>query len=282
MPSFLSAAAGTRVRRRAGLVAVLVGAVVLAALAVPSVYARGQAAPVNTAAPTISYPPSIGNYLTPGPGSWSNSPTSFTYQWLRCPRDGGLADGSDCATFGGPDTTAFPQLLDPSDQGTTWRTKVTATNATASASAVSGATQTVTSLAENITGCPDVRESGTIHIGEFSPPARLLVDRRQISPSVITRNTQRITLRFEVVACDDQGVIGALVYATPVPFNQFTAVERTTDATGWATLTLTRLRGFPATSQQQNLVVFVRASKPGEDPLGGISSRRLVSFPVRL
>ncbi|HEX3453484.1 MAG TPA: hypothetical protein VHS03_02580 [Gaiellaceae bacterium] len=119
-------------------------------------------------------------------------------------------------------------------------------------------------------------------MNEFSPPARLVIDRARMTPSVITRNTQRITLRFEVVACDDQCVIGALVYATPTPFNQFTGAERPTDSTGWATLTLTRQRGFPATAQQQNLVVFVRARKPGEDLFGGISGRRLMSFPVRL
>jgi hypothetical protein len=29
-------------------------------------------------------------------------------------------------------------------------------------------------------------------------------------------------------------------------------------------------------------VLFVRARKPGDDPLGGVSSRRLFSFRVRL
>ena len=254
----------------------------MAAFVVPSVYARGQAAPVNTAAPTIDYPPGVGNYLTPRPGSWSNSPTSFTFQWLRCPRDGGAADGSNCAAFGGPSTTPFTQLMDPSDVDTAWRTRVTATNASGSESAVSDATPAVSSLAQNLTGCPDVHGAGTVHVEEFVPPARLVVDRRQMTPSVITRTTQRIMLRIHVIACDDRAVIGALVYATPTPFNQFTGAERPTDATGWATLTLTRQRAFPATSQQRSLIVFIRTRKPGEDLLGGISSRRLVSFPVRL
>ena len=51
---------------------------------------------------------------------------------------------------------------------------------------------------------------------------------------------------------------------------------------GIATVTLTRQRFFPATPRQQLLVLFVRARKPGEDPLGGVSSRRLFSFRVRL
>ena len=282
MLSLLLAAVATRVRHRVGVVVVLVGAAVVAALVVPSVYARGQAAPVNTAAPTIYYPPGVGNILTPSsPGSWSNSPESFTYQWLRCPSSGGEADGTGCTATAAPDPTASGVLMEASDVGSGWRTRVTATNASGSASAVSSATP-VADLSLNVTGCPSVREPGTIHVGEFSPPARLVVDQHRMTPSVITRSTQRITLRFHVIACDDQAVIGALVYATPTPFNQFTDVERPTDATGWATLTLTRLRSFPATPQQRNLIVFVRARKPGEDLLGGISSRRLVSFPVRL
>jgi len=64
--------------------------------------------------------------------------------------------------------------------------------------------------------------------------------------------------------------------------SQFAGVERPAGADGWATLTMTRQRFFPATPQQQNLIVWVRARKPGEDLLGGISSRRPVSFRVRL
>ena len=58
--------------------------------------------------------------------------------------------------------------------------------------------------------------------------------------------------------------------------------EQPTDANGLATITIHQLKGFPADRNQQLLVMFVRARKQGEDLLGGISSRRLISFPVNL
>ena len=76
---------------------------------------------------------------------------------------------------------------------------------------------------------------------------------------------------------------GAVVYAPAVPYNQFTDPgEAATGADGWAQVTVSQLSGFPAARSQQLLVVFARARKPGEDVLGGVSTRRLISFPVDL
>ena len=102
-------------------------------------------------------------------------------------------------------------------------------------------------------GCP-TSGTGTLDIKDATPPARLLIDGQQISPSVVTRSTQDLTVRFHVTACGGRPVQGALLYATAVPFSQFTIPpEATTGSDGWASLTMHQDRFFPASSRQQLL-----------------------------
>ena len=42
-----------------------------------------SSAPVNTVAPVISGTTTLGSVLTTTNGTWTNSPTSYTYQWKR-------------------------------------------------------------------------------------------------------------------------------------------------------------------------------------------------------
>ena len=121
-------------------------------------------------------------------------------------------------------------------------------------------------------------------VNDVSLPARLLINSVSSSPSVIGKSIQSFTLKVQVgdTCPSNQAVSGALVYVTAVPYNMFAIpAEATTDSTGVATLTMNRLKGFPVSSKQTNLVLFIRARKDGENLLAGIFDvRRLVSLVV--
>jgi hypothetical protein len=120
-------------------------------------------------------------------------------------------------------------------------------------------------------------------VAAIAPPARLVVDGVQAEPSPVSAATQSLTLRFHVTSTCGGSVQGALVYATATPYYQFAIpAEQATGADGWVELRLDRLPGFPVNARQTRLTVFVRARKPGESLLAGISTRRLVSVPVDL
>jgi hypothetical protein len=123
--------------------------------------AASQAAPANTAPPTISGTPAVGQTLTANDGTWSNSPTSFAYQWLRC--NGG---GNSCVNVA--NGTQKTYTLVGADAGHTMRVKVTATNADGSSSAQSAQTATVapatSSAAPKNTALPTI--SGTPKSGQ--------------------------------------------------------------------------------------------------------------------
>ena len=124
--------------KRFQLRALLVGFSAAAVVTVGVAHAATAVAPVNTAPPTISGTPQVGQTLTAGNGTWSNSPTSFAYQWLRC-----NAGGNSCASVA--NGTQRTYTLVGADSGRTMRVRVTATNADGSATAESAQTAVVAS-----------------------------------------------------------------------------------------------------------------------------------------
>jgi hypothetical protein len=155
--------------------------------------------------------------------------------------------------------------------GHTLRVTVTARNASGSASATSAATAIVPT-----NGCPSA--TGPIPVAALVPPERLQIASASIAPA-LTRSTNTIRIHLVIQACDTRPVQGATVFATPIPYNQFAATQGTTGTDGSVTLVEARRSGFPASRHQRLLAVFVRASKPGDPALGGVSSRRVVAFP---
>jgi hypothetical protein len=238
--------------------------------------AARQAPPDNTVPPSISGTAQQSQTLTTSNGTWTGTaPITFRYQWLRCNRG-----GNGCSDISG--ATERTYLVRAADVDRTVRARVTGTNSDGSSSATSAPTAVVTRSGAGATGCPS--GTGGVNVTALAPPARLTVDGQSVAPSPVGRSTRTLTARFRVSACGGRAVQGALVYVTAVPFNQFTIPpEQGTGADGWTPqLTMNRARGFPAARRQQLLVMFVRARKQGENLLGGISTRRLISFPVNL
>ncbi len=108
-------------------------------------------APVNTVIPTISGISQVGNALTASTGTWTNSPTSYSYQWNA---GGTVISGATSSTY----------TLISSEVGDTITVTVTATNSLGSTPATSNSVGPVTSGAPANTALPTI--SGTAQVGD--------------------------------------------------------------------------------------------------------------------
>ncbi len=114
--------------------------------------------PENITPPTISGTPHVKQLLFCSPGTWSNDPYSYTYQWLR--------DGLEISG-------ATNQIYTPvdADAGTQVSCEVTATNEAGSATAQSDAVEVIgvpsNTAPPEITGSPYVGQELTCAEGEW-------------------------------------------------------------------------------------------------------------------
>ena len=180
--------------------------VLTALLAGGSAQAMRNVAPANTAPPTISGTPTVAQTLTASDGTWSNNPTSFAYQWLRC-----NAGGNNCANVA--NGTQKTYTLVGADAGNTMRVRVTATNADGSNSAQSAQTAPVaaatSSAAPKNTAPPTI--SGTPKVGQ-----QLTADPGSWSGNPTSFAYQWQRCDADVAACSN--LVGATgkTYALPI------------------------------------------------------------------
>jgi hypothetical protein len=247
------------------VVAVLFTALVGLASAVPTGTAGPAQAPQNTDRPTISdTTPAANQTLTANPGEWSGTtPIAFTYQWRRC-----NSGGQQCADITG--AIARTYVVRTADVGNTLRVRVTARNAAGEGTADSAATSRVAASG-----------AATVPVTVVNPPERLLIDQVQFNPSPIRSATAPITVRVKVLDTRGRTIVGALVFLRSTPVVTTTPPETATGGDGFATFTIRPERDFRITFRPgYNLQFFVRARKSGDNPLAGVSTRRLVQ--VRL
>jgi len=218
-------------------------------------------APVNTSPPVISGTTKENQVLTVAPGGWTGSPApTFTYQWQRCATAGACTDisGAVAATY----------TAGSVDVGNTLLAKVTATNGKGATLATSQETSLV---------APALATTGgkAISVTQVSLPNRLTIDNLHFTPNPL-RTRGAFTARFHVSDTRGFSIQGAMVYAIGLPYAWLgNAPEVVTDASGWATITLQPTAAMPL-SRSGSLVLFVRARKPGDNLLAGVSTRRLV------
>lgn len=223
------------------------------------------ARPTNTAEPSISGSPVVGNRLQASRGDWiGEQPITFRYVWLRC-----SAQGDNCSEIPGAEDTQY-EVRD-SDVGRTIRVRVIARNDRGTTSAVSNPTAIVTD-----TGSP----TGAIDAASLRAAGdRLVVAQVRFSPNPVTSSTAPINVRVQVTARGGRPVSGALVFMRGTP-RVVEGQTVSTAADGWATLTLVPNRLFPQPRNGYNVQFFVKTFRRSDPALGGIAGYRLVQ--VRL
>lgn len=118
-------------------------------------------APVNTVLPVISGINQVGNQLSTTNGTWTQSPTAYTYQWKR---NGTNISGATNSTY----------TLTSTDYNTVITVTVTATNAIGSTPATSAGTSAilpaapVNTVAPSISGTPKKGQVLTGHTGTWT------------------------------------------------------------------------------------------------------------------
>lgn len=230
-------------------------------------------APSNTSAPTISGNPVEGQVLTANRGQWSGTqPITYAFQWQRCDRN-----GASCANI--PTATGQTWRLTAASVGSTIRVRVTATNPRGSTAAVSRATSVIAAAGPaGQIRLPDGKIS--IPVTSVSPPQRLIVSGLDFRPNPLRTRADLITARFRITDTRGYVVRGALVFTIPLPYGWTTQPAETTSAQdGWASVQMRATLQLP---RRGAIVMFVRARKPGDFVLTGVSTRRLVQMLVAI
>jgi hypothetical protein len=223
--------------------------------------------PVNTSQPLVGGSVFVGGVATVEPGTWvGRQPITFSYAWLRCNNAGG-----ECVAIAGASGRTY--RLTSADVGRRIRVNVTARNAIASRTALSGES--------TIVAVPLPAGAVKLPTGEVSIPAssvpgehRLIVSRVAFAPNPVTTRRRPLTVRVRVTDTRGYLVRDALVFIRSTP--RVTSGGRLVTAMdGWATFRLQPLGTFPL-RKQGNVQFFVKAYRSGDPGLAGVAGYRLV------
>jgi Ca2+-binding RTX toxin-like protein len=169
------------------------------------------------APPTISPGSGIttGTTVTATDGSWSATPQSLAYQWLRC-----NSAGSSCNPI--PGATSKTYTVTSADDGSTLRVTVTATVSSGSASSTSAATALI-QQSQSVAGQPPtVVEVPTMIVtpplGQVAPAGQILVGSTFGAGLGTWRGQFPLSFAYQWKKCDPSGSCFAIPGATSSSF----------------------------------------------------------------
>jgi hypothetical protein len=120
----------------------------------------------------------------------------------------------------------------------------------------------------------------SIPVTSVSLPDRLVISRVRFTPNPV-RSRSVIRARFRVADLKGYVVRGALVHVLALPYGWTRhAAEVATGNDGYAYVNIHPTKKLPLANCKA-LVIFVRARKPGDSVIGGVSTRRLVQVRLR-
>ena len=223
------------------------------------------AGPIATRPVYASEPPKVsgtaeaGQELKVDDGTWTVTPQSIAYQWLRCNRNGRI-----CSPIAGATTETYRVVS--GDVAHALVAQVTAKVGSTAQAALSASTAPVAAEGEALPA--GARALGT---GKFSIPIRSveLPARLVVAGASVQKHSG-----LRVVVSDSRGyaVRGALVQVV-APYGWVEGVkEAKTRPDGTVTLPLRAKAGHPPL-----VVLYVRARKAGDDVLAGVTASRLFS-----
>jgi hypothetical protein len=251
-----------------GFVTIFVAAFVSAAAAATQI-----TAPVNTCPPSIEGSFVVGKSVTAGNGCWLNSPTSYSYRWLRC--------NDQTATSCAPIASQRSYTLTSADVGHALVALVTASNGVGTTGPVNSKPSDLVSAAAapqfktrpTVTGKAQVGEALVAKVGTFSGgiPRKFAFQWQRcdqgglncVSISGATSESYGIrsadvdkTLRVQVTASNDFGSDTDTSDRTPV-------VERIPQPVV-VTTTITASRAVTTCCQAVTLTGTISTQKAGE------------------
>ena len=170
--------------------------------------------PTNTVKPTISGRAQVGYQLTASTGTWTPTPTSFTYQWQRCD-----SDGADCRNISATGRTYSPRNADVGHRMRALVTAhigseraTTASSASAIVAANTSTTVVTTTVSTTVRGNqpPSIRFISLKHVGARVFARFRVCDDGLGTITVIERDVKSkvisATRRFRIVRSSSCGV----------------------------------------------------------------------------